>query len=176
MPLTKLKITCTKKISNHLRSVDGILSQRRGTGCWNLTFQFSIKERTAGNYSNIPEADYYATSNELVLLRKEKLIASHKQMFDGRKRRCRGLHYQMFNDDKGWLLNNIRPKTGESTSLESLPNANDTEAMSIESFPDVTDMEAIEPSEYQQCESFTESSSKSQNSRNEISWNAEMYR
>ena len=72
-------------------------------------------------------------------------------MFDGR----------MTKDE---FLNNTKPKSGESMSLERLPDVNDTENTLLESFPDVTDMEATKPSEYQQCELFPESSSKSEDS------------
>ena len=51
---------------------------------------------------------------------------------------------------KDEFLNNIRPKSGKSTSLESLPDVNDTETTSLETLPDITGMEATNPSQYQQ--------------------------
>ena len=103
-------------------------------------------------------ADYYATSTELVLLRKEKLIESNTN-------KCLMLERGDAEDyvisivkglrmTKDEFLNNIRPKTGESTSLESLPDMEatsleslpDMEATSLESLPNVIDMEATEPS------------------------------
>ena len=113
-------------------------------------------------------ADYYATSNELVLLRKEKLLSSNTNKCLMVERGDAEVYIMSIvkglRMTKDEFLNNIRPKSGESTSLESLSDVNDTEATSLESLPDVTNMEAIEHSEYQQCESFTESSSKCEDS------------
>lgn len=93
-------------------------------------------------------ADYYATSCELIILRREKLIG-------GTTNKCLMIErgdaeayimniVKSLRMTKDEFLDNIRMKTTESTSLEGLPDASGTESALLESGSDVTETESMD--------------------------------